>query len=45
LDGCSDKDSSEEFFKDSPPFFDTNAMHMANKLGECGVVGVSGDEF
>jgi hypothetical protein len=45
IDGHSDKDPSEGWYQDQLVFFDTYVIPLANKLGECGVFGVSGDEY
>lgn len=45
IDGHSDKDPSEGWYQDQLVFFDKYVIPLANKLGECGVFGVSGDEY
>ena len=45
VDGHSEKDPSEGWYEDQLIFFDKYVIPLANKLGECGVFGVSGDEY
>ena len=45
VDGHSDRDPSEGWYEEQLLFFDMYVIPLANKLGECGVFGVSGDEY
>jgi hypothetical protein len=43
--GRSDKDPSESWYQGELGFFDNYIIPLANKLKECGVFGVSSDEY
>jgi hypothetical protein len=43
--GRSDKDLSESWYQGELGFFDNYIIPLANKLKECGVFGVSSDEY
>ena len=43
--GRSEKDPSEGWYEGELWFFDNYIIPLANKLNECGVFGVSGDEY
>ena len=44
-DGRSDKDPSEGWYEGELGFFDYYIIPLAKKLKECGVFGVSSDEY
>lgn len=45
LAGRSNKDPSVDWYEREIGFFDHNVIPLARKLKECGVVGVSSDEY
>jgi hypothetical protein len=45
IDGRADRDPAEEWYEGELRFFDFNVLPLAHKLKECGVFGVSSDEY
>ena len=45
LDGRSDKDPAENWYESELGFFDFYIIPLARKLKECGVFGVSSEEY
>ena len=43
--GCAEKDPSEFWYKGELGFFDFYIIPLAKKLKDCGVFGVSSDEY
>jgi hypothetical protein len=43
--GRADKDPSEFWYKGEMDFFDKHVIPLAKKLKQCGVFGVSSDEY
>jgi 3'5'-cyclic nucleotide phosphodiesterase len=45
IDGRADKNPAEDWYEGEIRFFDFNVIPLAHKLKECGVFGVSSDEY